>query len=79
MATSEEVTFGALKFRFRAVFAEMPFLLTVEAFILAACLYGIDIHGVRIFLFDPFRRSFLNETQKLFSSSGLPKVGLESV
>ena len=62
MTTSKEVTLGALKFRFRAVFAEMPFLLTVETFILAACLYGIDVHGIRVFLLDPFRRSFLYET-----------------
>ena len=79
MSSSEEVTLGALKFGFRAIFAEMPFLLTVETLVLAACLYGIDVHGIRVFLLDPFHRSFLNETKELFAGSCLPKVGLECV
>ena len=79
MATSEEVTFRALKFGFRAIFAKMPFLLTVETFVLATCLYGIDVHGVRVFLLDPFRCPLLNETKELFASSCLPKIGLECV
>ena len=79
MTTSKEVTLRALKFRFRAVFAEMPFLLTVEAFIFAACLYSIDVHGVRVLLLDPLRRSFLYETKELFVSPCLPEVGLECV
>ena len=62
MTTSEEVTFGALKFGFWAVFAKVPFLLTVETLALAACLYGIDVHGIRVLLLDPFRCSFLDET-----------------
>ena len=62
VTTSKEMALGALKFRFRAVFAEMPFLLTVETFVFATCLHGIDIHGVRVFPADPFRRSFLYET-----------------
>ena len=56
VSTSEEVALRALKFRFQAVFAEMPFLLTVETFIFAACLYGINIHGVRVLLLDLFHR-----------------------
>ena len=79
MAASEEVAFGALKFGFRAVFAKMPFLLTVETFIFATCLNGVDVHGVRVFLLDLFRRSFLDKTYELFTRPRLPKIGLEGV
>ena len=79
VTTSEEVALGALKFWFRAVFAEVPLLLTVETFIFAACLYSIDVHGVRVFRFGPFRRSFLNEFEKLFSASRLSEICLKKV
>ena len=79
MTTSEEVTFRALKFRFRAIFAEMPFLLTVETFVFAACLYGIDVHGVRVPRFGPFRRSLFNEFEKLLMASRLSEICLEEV
>ena len=79
VTTSKEVALGTLKFGFRAIFSDMPFLLTVETFILATCLYGIYVHGVRVFLLDPFCRSFLYETKELFASSHLPKIGLECI
>ena len=79
MTTSEEVALRALKFWLRTVFAEVPFLLTVKAFIFAACLYGIDVHGVRVFPANPFHRSFLYETKELFVGSRLPKVSLECI
>ena len=70
VATSEEVTLGALKFRFRAIFAEMPFLLTVKAFVFAACLYGIDVHGVRILSTDPFRRPLCMKLRSCYAWTG---------
>ena len=79
MTTSEEVTFGALKFWLRAVFAEVPFLLTVETFVLAACLYGVNIHGVRVLRLAPFHRSFLNEFEKLLAASRLSEICLKKV
>ena len=79
VTTSKEVAFGALQLWFRTIFAEMTFLLTVKAFIFASCLYGINVHGVRVFLLDLFCRSFLNETKELFSGSCLPKIGCECV
>ena len=79
MTTSEEVALEALKFGFRTVFAEMPFLLTVETFIFAACLYGIDVHGVRVSCLGPFRRSLLDEFEKLFTASRLSEICLKKV
>ena len=79
MTTSEEVAFRALKFGFWAVFAEIPFLLTVEAFIFAACLHGINVHGIRVFCFGPFHCSFLYEFEKLFTASRLLEICLEEV
>ena len=79
VTTSEEVTLRALKFWLQTVLAKLPFLLTVKTFIFATCLHGIDVHGVRVFLLDPFRHSFLNETKELFASPCLPKIGLEHV
>ena len=79
VTTSEEVALGALKFGFQAIFAEVPLLLTVETFVLAACLYGINVHGIRVFLLDPFCCSFLYEIKKLFVNSCLPKVSLELI
>ena len=76
VTSSEEVALRALKFRFRAVFAKMPFLLTVEAFVFAACLYGINVHGIRVLLPDPFCHSFLYEIKELLAGSCLPKVSL---
>ena len=67
VTTSEEVALGALKFRFWAILAEMPFLLTVETCIFAACLYSIDVHGIRVPSLGPFHHSFLYELKKLFS------------
>ena len=61
MTISKEVAFGALKFRFRAILAEMPFLLTVETFVFAACLYSIYVHGVRVPCLGLFHCSFLYE------------------
>ena len=79
MSTSEEVTFMALKFGFWAIFAEMPFLLTVKTFVFAACFYGIDIHSVRVPCLGPFRCSFLNEFEKLFTAPHLSEICLKKV
>ena len=54
MSTSKEVTFRALKLWLQTIFAEMPFLLTVETFVFATCLYGINVHGIRVLPADPF-------------------------
>ena len=61
MPASEEVAFWALQLWFRTIFAEMTFLLAVEACVFTACLDGINVHGVRVLPAHPFRRSFLYE------------------
>ena len=74
---SKEVTLWALKFRFQAIFAEMPFLLTIETFVFATCLYSVNVHGIRVPCLGPFCRSFLNEIKKLLTRPCLSKIFLE--
>ena len=79
VTTSEEVALGALEFRFWAIFAEMPFLLTAGTFIFATCLYGINVHGIRVSCLGSFCHSFLNKFEKLLMASHLLEICLEKV
>ena len=77
VTTFKEVALGTLQLGLRAVFAKMPFLLAVETFVFAACLDGINVHGIRVPCLSPFHHSCLNAFEKVFKASHLSEICLK--